>query len=150
MLLERSALIRRWIFVLTEYSNYNTGSVENTLTNLSEEKIWIIGIRTVHKNKLKKGDIALFYVTGPENMYFAAQVEVDSDYTYDGDPIYGHVQITNLRFFVKPKKIKPILKKLEFIKNIRHWGIHFQSGIVPISNKDYNTITKKVEWRGSF
>jgi len=128
-----------WIFVITEYSNYNSG-LKETLEELNREHKWKIGLRTQNKQQLKKNDKSIFYVSGNDRMYFAASAVLNSNFINERDPIYGYVRLRNLCFFDKPVFTKPILGNLDFIKNKKHWGLHFQRGIVKISKRDYDKI----------
>jgi|GEM_PF-5178709 len=133
-------MINYWIFVMTEYSNYNFGSIKETLNKLIKENTWKIGLRTTHRQNLKKNDKSVFYVSGNNRMYFIASAVIDSEFIYEGDPIYGYINLRKMNLFNKPIFIKSILDKLNFIKNRKYWGLHFQNGIIPINEKDYNKI----------
>jgi len=135
----------RWIFVMTEYSNYYNAPIEEILKELSIENKWKIGLNTIYKYKLSKDDKLIFYVSGKGRMYFIASAVLDSKFIYEGEYYHGYVKIRNMNFFDKPVFIKPILDKLSFIKNKKHWGIGFQKGIIQISKIDYDNIISETE-----
>lgn len=133
-------MINYWIFIIAEYTDYNLGSVKDTLNKLIEENKWKIGLRTTNRLKLRRDDKTIFYVSGNERMYFIVSAIIDSEFIYDGDPIYGFVNLRNVKLFNKRVFIKPILDELNFIKKRKYWGLQFRSGIIPINEKDYNKI----------
>ena len=133
----------RWIFVLTEYSNYNLGSVDSTLEELKQDRNWKIGLKTVHRNELSIGDEAIFYVSGNDRRCFVAYTSLLSEFVYEGDPIYGYVRLNDIHFFEKPVYIKPIIQRLHFITNKKYWGSSLQNGIVRINDHDKKIILQK-------
>jgi len=130
-------MVNYWIFVLTEYSNFNYGSMDDALREMQEEKKWKIGLRTPHRNQLMKGDKVVFYASGVGRKCFVASADLDSEFLYDNDPIFGHVLLSNISIYTNPIYIKPLLRKLNFIKNKNKWGVYFQGGIVSLNDKDY-------------
>lgn len=54
-------MVNHWIFVSTEYSDFNRASIIETLRKADNEKKWPIGRRTPHRMKIKKADIVLIY-----------------------------------------------------------------------------------------
>lgn len=134
-----------WIFVMTEYSNYNNGPIEEIIKELNIKNKWKIGLKTLYKNKLSKNDKLIFYVSGKDRMYFIASAVLDSRFIYEGEPYHGYVNMRNINLFNKPIFIKPILDKLSFIKNKKRWGVHFQSGVIQISKSDYDNIISEIK-----
>lgn len=129
-----------WIFVATEYSDYNRGTIIDALTDLLKEGKWKIGRRTVNRNNLEAGDKIIFYMSGDNGKKFIAQAILNSKFIYKNNELWGHVKVKNINIFKNPVSIKPIIYKLNFIKNKKYWGIFFQSGIVKISEQDFKTI----------
>ena len=105
-----------WIFVLTEYSNYNYGSVNETVEDLKKRLKWRIGLRTPNRNKLSENDEAVFYVTGDNNKYFFGKTKLNSAFMHEGDPIFGYVVLKYLEVFQDPIYIKPLINQI----NIRY------------------------------
>jgi len=139
-----------WIFVTTEYSDYNLTTIDKTIQNLINEKKWNIGIRTKYKNQLRRGDKTIFYMSGINGQKFVASAMLDSYFIKDENPIFGYVKVKDIKVFNNPIYIKPIIKKLKFIKNKRYWGLYFQSGVVKINEQDFNTIINHIKNEGDF
>ena len=128
-----------WIFVATEYSDFQRGGTNAILSTLIKDKRWSIGYHTGFRKKLKKDDQILLYLSGKNNMKFFASGILDSECVCESK-FYSYVSIRNIKIFKKEIFIKPIIKKLKFIKNKKYWGLYMQNGIVKISKRDYNTI----------
>lgn len=48
--------------------------------------------------------------------------------------------------WTRPKPIRPLLKKLSFIKNVDHWGPYLQGGVRKISESDYKAILESEDY----
>jgi len=133
-----------WIFVMVEYNDYNMSIVDG-LKRLENDKVWKIGERTANRKNIKKGDRALIYSSGEGNRDFVASGILGSEYMNDGRPIYGHAIFEEVTIFSNKVSLKSVLKNLDFVKNKDIYGSYFQSGIIRIGEKDYNTILKKAK-----
>jgi len=131
-----------WVFVATEYSDYNTGTIREILKKLVDEKRWKIGLKTPNRSKLRPGDKILFYASGEGKKEFVASGELDSEFLSNDNRIYGHVELKNILIFEKTVRIKPILDKFSSFKNNRYWGLFFQGGVRKISQKEYNLVIR--------
>ncbi|MEM6841805.1 MAG: EVE domain-containing protein [Bacteroidota bacterium] len=100
--------------------------------------------------RMKKGDKIIYYSPkleyGKSEPYqkFTAMGEV-----IDNEPYIGTMSgdfrpyRRNIGYYThKEVSIRPLLKKLLFIKDVRHWGYPFRQGFFEISEQDYQTITK--------
>jgi len=45
---------------------------------------------------------------------------------------------------IRPVDIRPLIGKLDFIKNKKNWGMAFRKGLFEISEKDYGVIAEKM------
>ena len=106
------------------------------------EKRWPIFINTTNKKKLRAGDLAVIYKAGEGGQAFLGTAEVKSEFKQDSNHMDGYMNIDSFKVWKKPKKIIPILDKLDFIKNKTHWGIYMQGGVKEISEKDYLLMIK--------
>lgn len=135
-------MVNHWIFVITEYSTYNVGNINDTINELKKEKKWKIGKRTVYKRNIKKDDKIIFYVSGLNQKKFLLTAELNSEFYDDSNRIYGYVDLKNIVFFKNPVPIRPIINDLQFITNKKYWGLYFSGGICKINIYDYDTIMK--------
>ena len=111
---------------------------------------------TPFKEAINSGDLCLFYVAGTKSdakHSFVGQAVViknDNSRTYDEDslhvgmPAAGALVLGDVETYINPIKIKPILPRLTFIKNKKVWGVHFQQGILRVSEEDFRTITNQL------
>ena len=105
-------------------------------------------------NKLSEGDFIIFYsprasiarsssavqqftALGRITDSTAYQVEVSSTFR----PFRRKMEFTR---DIKSVDVRPFIDKLEFIKDKKHWGIAFRTGLFPISQKDYELISKEM------
>ena len=104
--------------------------------------------RDTHLKRLEKGDYIVFY--SPKTSYrdgeplqaFTALGRVTDDVAYrvemtpDFHPWRRNVSYINS----KPAPVRPLLKTLSFITDLRHWGFPFHRGLFKISREDFLTI----------
>jgi len=132
-----------WIFVSFPYSDYNTGSIFEMMNKLKQSRRWPIGKRTHHKLKLSIDDKILFYQAGEEGKEIVGSGKVVSGLQHDKNSFFDYVIVENIELWDKPVQIRKLIKNLSFVKNKKRWGIHMKGGIVKISEKDYELISKK-------
>ena len=53
-----------------------------------------------------------------------------------------YLHLENIRIFKKPIGIKELVNDLEFIKNKKNYGLDMLTGVVKISQNDFNYIIK--------
>lgn len=100
--------------------------------------------------RMKKGDWIIFY--SPKQSFerdeklqaFTAigQLPDDDIYQFETSPTFKPFR-RRVRF-KKSKEISiiPLIEKLDFIKDKKHWGFMFRFGLFEISEKDFNSITE--------
>ena len=135
-----------WVFIITEFSDYNHGGLDAILVRLRADNRWKIGTRTLYRERLKEGDTVLFYLSGKDNMCFVGTAVLRSEYYAESDPIYGHVDLQDLKWFKKPVSIRPLIKNLHFIRHKEHWGLSFQNGIAPIGQDDLRFVILRARY----
>ncbi len=135
-----------WIFVSVPFTDFNRGNMHELLKKTEASLKWTIGKRTHNRSKLSKGDAILFYQGRDESQKIFGSAELASQL----QQINESENYVEIRYFVvwdKPVKIKPLINKLSFIKNKKHWGLYLHGGIVKISEKDHNLILNEAERR---
>ncbi|MEQ9437828.1 MAG: EVE domain-containing protein [Cyclobacteriaceae bacterium] len=102
--------------------------------------------------QMSKGDQLIYYsskeVYGEPKPWqkFTAVGEVIDEEPYVGvmsgdfDPFRRKIQFYPCR----EVPIQPLLEKLSFIQDTRHWGYPFRRGFFEISPQDYQTITQEM------
>jgi predicted RNA-binding protein len=144
-----------WLFVTTQ-ANWKVSRENN-----------IVGVAERHKNALSKvhlGDKSLFYIKA---IYSAKDVgepplvsgayEVISDIYYDSRRIFSspsdmseetfpwRLQLNCLTPSSEPIAFKPLIEKLSFIKNKKHWGGTLQgNALLNIPEQDFRTIVSSL------
>ena len=53
-----------------------------------------------------------------------------------------YLHLENIQIFKKPISIKELVNDLEFIKNKKNYGLDMLTGVVKISQNDFNYIIK--------
>lgn len=117
-----------------------------------QKKIW--GVSERHKNTISKVEIddrLVFYIT--KESVFGGISEVASDNFIDEEsvflPPYGdwnqtfplRIIIKPVTIFKEPMKIKPLIPKLDIIKNKNNWAGHFMGkAMVQIEKHDIDLI----------
>jgi hypothetical protein len=98
--------------------------------------------------KLAKGDFIVFYSPktslkdGKPLQKFTAigQITDTQPYQVEMNPSF-HPWRRNVKFFsCKPVAIRPLIDKLEFIKDKQHWGYMFRFGLFSIERGDFELI----------
>ena len=136
-------MVNYWIFVSTEYSDFNRGSMKETLKRASDEKKWPIGRKTLHRLELKLDDKAIIYLSGSGNQKFVGHVVLSSELQLNKSELFDFVGLKEVEAWNKYVKIKPLIIELDFIKNKEMWWSHLRSGVVKISESDYERILQK-------
>ncbi|MBA2861829.1 putative RNA-binding protein [Methanococcus maripaludis] len=144
------------VVILTNYFMCITN--EENWNVVKDKKVW--GVSEMYKNtiaKVEKGDMLLIYemgITGkePKPQYIRGLYEVTSDVNRDGKKIFGahprnpnetyplRVKLKEIEVFESPILFKPLVEKLEFIKNKKQWSGSLRRAMVPLNEKDFNTI----------
>lgn len=123
----------------------------NIFKNRIEEKKFPLYLKTPHLNKIREKDQVIFYIAGESknSQTFVASAEValiDNiiDTIIDPDKtkyiVVKYLVLENILIFEKPKKIRPILDKLKFIKNKKHYGTNLVGGVTKIYAEDFSII----------
>jgi len=73
---------------------------------------------------------------------FLGKAEVASKIKKGEGKIDYFVSLKNIEAWKKPVKIKPLVGKLNFIKDKNVWGRHMQGGVRSLSGKDFSTVVK--------
>lgn len=116
-----------------------------------EEKKYPLYLRTPHLNEIKEKDEVVFYIAGnnTNSQTFVASAEIATinnltDVVVDPDKknnvINKYLILEKILIFKEPKQIKPIIDKLKFIKNKKHYGTNMVGGVTKIYLEDFNTI----------
>ena len=133
-----------WIFVASETSGYHRGNKKEIKSFLKKERKWPIGNHTIYRKKIEPGDKMLFYLSGDNNKKFIGSGVLNSIFE-ENTLLWNYVDIKDVDIFKMEVPIKPLLEKMEFIKNTKYWGLYLQNGIVKISKEDYERILNQLE-----
>ena len=102
--------------------------------------------------RIKKGDWIAYY-SSKENIddkkpyqFFTAIGEIIGDFEYQFDMGYGFVPYRkDTRFYESDESsILPLISKLSFIEDKKHWGYYFRFGYLEISRDDFISIWKSM------
>jgi hypothetical protein len=139
--------MRYWINVIS--SNHVKKGMEGGFTQYGHGK------RTALET-LSPGDIMVFYSAretvarnSPAVQRFTAHAKVKDS------PVYQVEMSSTFKTWrkdmeftpeskVKHADIRPLIGKLDFIKDKKHWGMAFRRGLFEISEKDYGVIAEKM------
>lgn len=116
-----------------------------------EEKKFPLYFKTPYLDVIKEKDQVVFYIAGEykNSQTFVASAEIAlidniTDTIVDPDKtrnvVIKYLVLENILIFKKLKKIRPILDKLKFIKNKKHYGTNLVGGVTKIYAEDFNII----------
>lgn len=127
-------MLSNWIFIIKD--------TESEFKKRIEDKRWPIYKFTKHKRQLRKGDNVIFYMAGSGGKKFLGMGELASELK-DSGSMDSIVMLSNTKTWKDPVPMNNVLEHLKFITNKVNWGIHFQGGVIKISDDDYNLILSK-------
>lgn len=115
--------------------------------SLMSRKVWGLHPRTANRANFKEGDFLTFYLGGQQVFLGTATVAssayldktTESDRWFLNEGTY-RVDLKDIQIWERPKPIKPLVKKLTFIRNPLHWGPYLQGGVRKIPEVDFKTI----------
>jgi len=128
-------------------------SGEKIFYSLMQKGIWGLHSRTATRANIKPGDNLVFYLGGKYQIFLGMSKAISEAY-FDKenskdiflDPETFKVNLSNIVIWEKPKPIRPLLRKLTFIKNVETWGPYLQGGIRKITEADFNVITQSEDY----
>lgn len=117
----------------------------------------ILGVKYLHRgqiNNVNIGDKLLFYIKAgkyqgdKKDSSIIGAFEIISDVFSDETRIFKgtenfplRVKIKRIEKFKEPKNFRPLISKLQVIKNKEKWGMLFWGrAIIEVNNHDYNLI----------
>ena len=143
--------MRYWVNVIS--SNHVKKGVEGGFTQYGHGKRAAL-------ERLSPGDIIIFYSAretiarnSPVVQRFTAHAKVSETPVYQVavsstfKPWRKNVEFTRGSNF-KSVHIRPLIAKLDFIRDKKHWGIAFRRGLFEIPEKDYRIIEEKMFAKG--
>ncbi len=120
-----------WIFVIKDS--------DDEFLNRVKDKKWPIYNKTRNRKKLVIGDQIVFYKAGTNGQKFLGNATIKTNLKKQTTFEYL-LEMHEISVWKTRVAIKQIITNLDFIINKENWGLHFQGGIIPISQKDFNTI----------
>ena len=122
------------------------------LKRINERKLPLYE-RTRHINDFMERDSLVFYIAknGKNSKSLVASASVNKVEKLNdvvGDPdnkfkmLSYYLHLENILIFKKPISIKELVNNLEFIKNKKNYGLDMLTGVVKISQNDFNYIIK--------
>lgn len=137
-----------WIFVI---GGEGASEVFQRLLGMKNWGFWINSAVRKKVESLRKGDVVIFYVGGPNGKYFAGEAILTSDICKpnrasinmpERGPLGGMVYFDSIDLWGNKKiNLTDIIREqLYFIKNKRNWGATFRQSIVSITEQTYKDI----------
>jgi heptaprenylglyceryl phosphate synthase len=132
-------------------SDFEQVSAYKIFENRLKEKKFPLYLKTPHLENIKQNDEVIFYIAGiNENAQsFVAKsniksVEIVKELLVDADKkknlVNRYLILESTTLFEKPKSIRPIIEKLDFIRKKLNFGAYLVGGVVKLDDKDFNTI----------
>ncbi len=123
-------------------------------TTLMSKNVWGLHPSTASRSKLVKGSTIVFYLGGKNQTFLGTAKALSEPYldksgesdSWYKDPGTFRVDLENVNIWDRPKPIKPLLKKLSFIKNIVSWGAYLQGGVRRIDEEDFLIIENSEDY----
>jgi len=141
-------MTRYWIFVSFPYSDFNAGTIQETINKIKQSGIWPIGKNTRFRKQISRGDKLLLYQAGEPVKAFVGNAELHSDIqSAEGRRYPYYVRVGNVQLWDRCLYVKDVVNDLSFVKDKMHYGAYLQGGITAIPEADYNAILTKVRQR---
>lgn len=126
---------------------------DTTWTSLLDKGYW--AIRRIWKKKarkIRKGDKAVAYVKFFSAIYGTVEI-ISEPYQNENTSILGEppgsypirFRIKSDIFLKEPTSIRPLIKKLPFIRNKERWYGYFQTSLKEISKEDYELVISHLQ-----
>lgn len=113
-------------------------------------KVGVFGLRRKHTiGNVRSGDKIACYIT--KEYKVIALGEATSDYYLDDEKVFRTEGHFIDRFKFKAPKLAPelnfmdVIDQLSFIKNIAYWSVYLRNGIVEMSAKDWDLLSKTAD-----
>lgn len=120
-------------------------------------KEWGLNARTRYRRQIRTQDRVLIYASGRRELGMSfvgsavvatdpqpvlSPAEVDSPEGHSQHQHISSVKLTDVVIFDTPVSVRPILKRLSFVKISKggRWGTSFLGGVARIARNDYNTV----------
>lgn len=138
-----------YIFVAAGLSHapYTPGrEIVSTLLALG---IWLASPKTPFQKVIRAGDKAIFYVGGSKAHYFlgqatvagpAAAVEAGDEVALERLGLVGfakRIPLRGVHLWREALPLRPLVDRLNFVKNKRYYGLNLIKSVVRISEEDY-------------
>ncbi len=125
------------------------------LTQRLADRFFGVNKRTRWRKSLKKGDRTVIYLGGSKGQSFVGTcILASNSYRLSEeermkmahgrsflDNEYG-VRLEEIEVWKKPRSIKDILSRLDFIRRKDHYGVYLQGSVRPIHKADYRVIVE--------
>ena len=122
-----------WIFVINDSMA--------TFTSRLENKRWPLFPNTRYKKQLSRGDGVVFYEAGMYGQRFLGTCVIASmPYQIEGK-MDSFLDLDDIRIWGDGKSIRPLVKRLDFIRDTVNWGASLQGGVIKIPSGDYHMIS---------
>lgn len=117
-------------------------------------KVWDFREEASGIKNIKAGDKIIFYLAGLNARYFAGSATVASDIYIkrkgSPDPLKEkgkryfpkRIDLKDIKVWKEPLPIKPLIQRLDFIKNKDSYGLYMRRTALSISEKDYKVVMK--------
>lgn len=129
--------MNHWIFVIRDEALVFDKRIDN--------KKWPLYPATKFRKYLKIGDEIIFYQAGKYGQKFLGTAAVNSKIKLIPDKIDYYIDMDKIKIWKNPPSIRNLLPKLGFIKDVSHWGLYLQGGILKSSEKDFSAIIEETE-----
>lgn len=133
-----------------EWSPHTTGLV--VAETLAKHSVWLASQYTPFRRDYKHGDRVLLYVAGPGARYLVGDAVVAGPVTgvtpadarlaeeLGLDTFHERIPLDNVRLWEKPLLLKPLVGRLDFVKDKRNWGLNLRQAAARIPEHDYRVI----------
>lgn len=116
---------------------------DEIIDKLFLKNTWVFKTKN-YIEKIKNGDKFVIYLSGPERKYFYGGFCIDGEITptlVNQEDLFQNFKyeckINDIFLLKTPMFVNDIKLNLEFIKNKKNYGSHFQKGIAKITENDF-------------
>jgi hypothetical protein len=135
-----------WVFTVRENYAQPSGSALIVLEERIGKNCWPLIPMMTFQDELTAGDRVVFYLVKPEHAFVGdARLATGPVKTTATENKGRIVQFSKARIWKHSTPIKPLIERLEFIKNKKSWGgyMGLGAGVFPISDSDFGLLTEE-------
>jgi hypothetical protein len=143
---------QHYVFIATsvEWEPFTSG--RDVVETLARNNVWLASRYTPYRRVYKYGDRVLLYSAGPKARYFLGDAVVSGPVTEttEKEKQIAHrlglegfeerIPLEAVHLWENPLPLKPLVNRLQFIKDKKNWGLNLRNAAARIPEEDFQLI----------